>query len=401
MLSIRQCHWRIDMKRQSTRREFLQSNAALLACAGCALAGTERPQAGSRRDNYLVFSKGHIAGAQLKNRIVRSAAAEGASPEGLMSKDGLLIYERLARGGAGLIITGHMVAIRGGDAHQNQTHIDDDRYMDALKKIIETVHKNGAGSRTFAQLSHAGPNGIVDPVAPSEMQARAGGKKPRILSTTEIADMIAQFAASIRRAKAAGFDGVEIHGAHGYLLSSFLSARTNKRTDEYSGSAAGRAEIIRRIVAAAREKVGRDYPIIIKVNCDDQGDNEAAIAGFAEMAQEIQKTGVNAIDISGTNPIRTGLDSADKQSYFLPYAERVALKIPVILTGGNRSIESLEQIAKKGKVQFFGFARPLVREPDLPMRWLEGRGGPGVACVSCNECLQTLMKAPPTHCVRV
>jgi 2,4-dienoyl-CoA reductase-like NADH-dependent reductase (Old Yellow Enzyme family) len=154
-------------------------------------------------------------------------------------------------------------------------------------------------------------------------------------------------------------------------------------------------------VAAAREKAGRDYPIIIKVNCDDQGDNQAAFTGFSEMARELEKTGVNAIDISGTNPIRTGIDSADKQSYFLPYAERMALKIPVILTGGNRSIDSLEQIIKKGKVQFFGFARPLVREPDLPKRWLEGRGGPGTACMSCNGCLQTLMKAPPTHCVCV
>jgi 2,4-dienoyl-CoA reductase-like NADH-dependent reductase (Old Yellow Enzyme family) len=389
------------MNRKSTRREFLQSNAVLLACAGCALGGTEQTQAGARRDNYLVFSKSQIAGLQLKNRLVRSAAAEGASPEGRMSKDGLAIFEKLAGGGAGLIITGHVVAVRGGDAHQNQTHIDDDRYVDALKTLTETVHRNGAGSRIFAQLSHAGPNGIIDPVAPSEMPAKAGGKKPRILSNAEIADLIEQFAASIRRAKAAGFDGVEIHGAHGYLLSSFLSARTNKRNDEYGGSAAGRAEIIRRIVAAGREKVGRDYPIIIKVNCDDQGDNEAAITGFAEIACEIEKTGVNAIDISGTNPIRTGIESVEKQSYFLPYAEHLNLKIPVILTGGNRSVESLEQIAEKGKVQFFGFARPLVREPDLPTRWLEGRGGPGTACISCNECLQTLMKAPPTHCVRV
>jgi 2,4-dienoyl-CoA reductase-like NADH-dependent reductase (Old Yellow Enzyme family) len=389
------------MRGKSTRREFLQSNAALLACAGCALSGTDEKRGSAPRNNYLVFSKGRIAGLQIKNRLARSAAAEGASPEGRMTREGLAIYQNLASGGAGLIMTGHMVAISGGDAHQNQTHIDDDRYLDALKQITETVHKNGAGSRVFAQISHAGPNGIIDPIAPSEMPARAGGKKPRVLSTSEVVDLIAQFAASIHRAKSAGFDGVEIHGAHGYLLSSFLSPGTNKRSDEYGGTATGRAEIIRRIVAAAKEKVGRNYPIIIKVNCDDQGDNEAAFTGFAEIARELQKTGIDAIDISGTNPIRTGIDSAEKQSYFLPYAEHVTLKIPVILTGGNRSVESLEQIIKRGRVQFFGFARPLVREPDLPKRWLEGRGGPGAACISCNDCLQTMMKAPPTHCVRV
>lgn len=389
------------MKRKSTRREFLQSNAALLACGGCTLSGTQLLQADSRRDNYLIFSKGRIASLQLKNRLVRSATAEGASPEGRMSQDGLSMYECLARGGTGLIITGHMVALHGGDAHENQTHIDDDRYIDALKQISGIVHKNGADCRIFAQLSHAGPNGIIDPVAPSDLPARPGGKKPRILSRAEIGDLIAGFAASIRRASAAGFDGVEIHGAHGYLLSSFLSPRTNKRTDAYSGSAAGRAEIIKQIVSAARERVGRDYPIIIKINCNDQGENEAAFAGFAEMAREIEAAGVNAIDISGTNPIRSGIEDVEKQSYFLPYAEHAPLKIPVILTGGNRSVESLEQIAKKGRIQFFGFARPLIREPDLPMRWLEGRGSPSVPCISCNECLQTLIKAPPTHCVHV
>jgi 2,4-dienoyl-CoA reductase-like NADH-dependent reductase (Old Yellow Enzyme family) len=238
------------------------------------------------------------------------------------------MHERLAEGGAVLIITGHMVAIHGGDAHQNQTHTDDDRYMGGLRKIAETVYKNGDCCRIFAQLSHAGPNGVLDPVAPSDMPMRPGGQKPRVLSTEEIADLIDRFAASIGRAEEAGFDGVEIHGAHGYLLSAFLSAKGNKRTDAYDDSAEGRAEIIRRIVAAARKKVGGNYPIIIKMNCDDQGENEAAFAGFAEMAREIEKTGVNAIDISGTNPIKTGIDNAEKQSCFLPYAEHLALKIP-------------------------------------------------------------------------
>lgn len=197
------------MKRKSTRREFLEFNAAVLAGATFASAGADRVHVASRRDKYRIFSEGRIAGLQLKNRFVRSATAEGASPEGRMNRDGLRIYEQLARGGAGLIITGHMVAVHGGDAHENQTHIDEDRYIDTVKKIADTVHHYGAGCRVVAQITHAGPSGIVDPVAASDMPARPSGKKPRVLSAGEVEDLIRQFAASTGRAKEAGFDGVD------------------------------------------------------------------------------------------------------------------------------------------------------------------------------------------------
>ena len=388
------------MKRKSTRREFLEANAAALVGATLASAAAGRLQAASRRDKYRIFSEGRIAGMKLKNRFVRAATAEGSSPGGQMNRDGLLIYEQLARGGTGLIITGHIVAAHGGDAHEYQTHIDEDRFIDAATSIAETVHRYGRGCKVVAQLTHAGPGAIVDPVAASEMPARPSGKKPRALSEAVIDDLVAQFAASIRRARNAGFDGVELHGAHGYLLRTFLSPATNKRNDQYGGSAAARAEIIKRIVKAGRDIVGPDYPILLKLNCDDFGDNEASAAGFVEMVGEIEKTGVNGIEISGTNPVRTEIDSAERQSYFLPYAARLELKLPVILTGGNRSVEALETILQKSKVQFFGFARPLIREPDLPKRWQEGRGGNIAACISCNECLRALAKTP-THCVRV
>lgn len=388
------------MKKQSTRREFLQSNAALLAGATIAAAGMEQSHAASRRDRYRVFSEGRIAELKLKNRLVRAATAEGASPEGRMNADGLRIYEQLARGGVGLIITGHIVAVHGGDAHENQTHIDEDRFVDAARQITETVHRHGANCKVVAQLTHAGPGGIVDPIAASEMPARPGGKTPRVVGASEIEDIVAQFAASVRRAKNAGFDGAELHGAHGYFLRTFLSAATNMRSDQYGGSAAARVEIIRKIVKAARGLVGPDYPILIKMNCDDFGDKETGVAGFVEMAQHLERAGINAIEISGTNPARTEIDSPGKQSYFLPYAERAALKVPVILTGGNRSVELLEAIAQKDRIQFFGFARPFVRELDLANRWQEGRGGETAACISCNECLRSLAKTP-THCVRV
>ncbi len=345
-----------------------------------------------------MFSEGRIAGLRTKNRLVRSATAEGASPDGRMNAEGLSIYERLAQGGAGLIITGHVVAARDGDIHANQTHLDDDRYLEAARAIAETVHRNGPGSKVVAQLSHGGPNALVDPIAPSDTGARRDGKAPRVLSASGIEDVVAQFAASIGRARAAGFDGVELHGAHSFLLNAFLSPTTNKRDDEYGGSAARRASIVAKIVAAARREVGPDFPILIKVSCNDQGEDEAAMAGFVEMAGEIEKAGVDAIDISGRNPVRTKIDSPAKEAYFLPYAQSPHFGVPVILTGGHRSIDRMEAILQ-GNVQFLGLARPLVREPDLPARFLAGSSAVA-ACRSCNGCLRELAKTV-THCVRL
>ena len=187
------------MKNKSTRREFLELNAALLTSTTFAASGVSLVHAASRRDKYRVFSKGRIASLTLKNRLVRSATAEGASPKGQMNKDGLTMYEHLAAGGVGMIITGHMVAVRGGDAHENQTHIDDDRYISTLREIADVVHHNGADCKLIAQLSHAGPNGMVDPIAASEMPGRPNGKKPRTLSITEISDLIAQYSAAVRQ----------------------------------------------------------------------------------------------------------------------------------------------------------------------------------------------------------
>ncbi len=351
------------------------------------------------RSGYRVFSESRIADLRTTNRLVRSATAEGASPDGRMSAEGLKIYEQLALGGVGLIVTGHIVAARGGDVHANQTHLDDDQYLAAARSIADTVHRSGPGCRVVAQLSHGGPNASVDPIAASGASPRRDGKKPRVLSAGEIEELVAQFAAAIRRARDAGFDGVELHGAHGFLLNAFLSPATNQRDNEYGGSAARRAAIVAKIVAAARREVGPNYPILIKVNCNDQGEDEAGLAGFAELAGELEKAGVDAVDVSGRNAVRTEIDRPEKEAFFLPFAERARVKVPLIVTGGHRSIERMEAVVQGGNVQFLGLARPLVREPDLPRRFLEGSRAVA-ACISCNRCLSALGKGP-TRCFQL
>jgi len=297
----------------------------------------------------------------------------------------------------GLIITGHMAVASGGRASKLQTCIYDDRHVRGIAKLADVIHKAGDGCKVVAQINHAGMQGVDEPVGPSEAPSR-GGRKLRVLSTEEVGELAAQYADAARRTKEAGFDGVEVHAAHGYLLSSFLSPRTNRRTDKYGGSVQKRATVIKEIVGLVRRKVGDDFPILIKMNCVYRGSRSSDAEGFAGMAKEIEKAHVDTLEISGANPVRMGIDSPDKESYFMESAEKLDLNIPVILTGGNRSVERLEQAFQRGKVDFFGFARPLIREPDLPNRWLEGTGGDTAKCISCNGCLRQLAEGP-IYCV--
>ena len=159
-----------------------------------------------------------------------------------------------------------------------------------------------------------------------------------------------------------------------------------------------RVTVIREIVEQARALVGPDFPILVKMNCDDFVEGGTDIHSFPHLAEEIEKAGLQALEVSGNNPIREKISSPEEQSYFLKYAQKLHLNVPVILTGGNRSVERLEQISKAGTPQFFGLARPLLREPELPTRWLEGRGAPEAACISCNRCIRGFGKGKLTRC---
>jgi 2,4-dienoyl-CoA reductase-like NADH-dependent reductase (Old Yellow Enzyme family) len=144
--------------------------------------------------------------------------------------------------------------------------------------------------------------------------------------------------------------------------------------------------------------VGSGFPILIRINADDHVAGGIDINSLPELAQEMEKSGVQAVDLSGNNAARENISAPDQESYYLKHAQALRMKIPVISTGGNRSVERLEQAAKTGGPQFFGFGRPLIREPDLPLRWLEGRGAPEAACISCNRCMRGFGKGLPTRC---
>jgi len=370
----------------STRRQFLLAAPALAA-------------PGARRDRYALFSQGRIASLRLKSRLVRSATAENAWRDAEMTDEGLNLYRNLAAGGVGLIITGYMAVTPEGRSSDLQTRICDDRFIAGLRKVASVIHQTNKACRVVAQIGHTGMQAQVsEPVGPTAVAWPQSKAKPRALSTAEVEAIVTSFAQAVRRAKEAGFDGVQLHGAHGYLLSSFLSPYTNTRTDKYGGALENRVAVIREIVQQARKLVGPAFPILIKMNGDDAVKGGIDIQTFPQLASEIEKAGVQAIAISGNNPVRENIARPEDESYFLKYAQALQVKIPVIVTGGNRSVERLEQALKSRTPQFFGLARPLVREPDLPLRWLEGRGAPEAACISCNRCIRAFGKGLPTRC---
>jgi 2,4-dienoyl-CoA reductase-like NADH-dependent reductase (Old Yellow Enzyme family) len=377
---------------------------------------------GKSRKDYKIFIQGTIAGLNIKNRLVRSATFEACmTRDGKVTPEMLTLYANLACGGVGMIITGYMAVTHKGIAMPTQARIYSDFHVNEISKIAEVVHRTGTECKIIAQLAHAGRqvlhnNAEAKCVGPSDVPSSIIRKRAHVLSVDEIQLIIKSFIDAAVRVKEAGFDGIQIHAAHGYLLSSFISPYTNRRNDSYGGSLQNRLKILYEIISGARERVG-DFPIMIKVNCDDHLEGGVTIDTFPEMAAEIEKLGFDAIEVSGGTwdclarseqelgflpvPIpesRTQLENPEKQSYFLKYVEKIDLSIPVMLVGGNRNIEALEEINNRGKVDFFSMSRPLICEPDLPNRWIEDRGSAEADCVSCNSCLHTI-KFGSLHCM--
>jgi 2,4-dienoyl-CoA reductase-like NADH-dependent reductase (Old Yellow Enzyme family) len=380
--------------KSSTRRTFLRKISSTIAATTIGVAGWSNiPWRFNSRSDLTLFSEGQIGSITLKNRLIRAAASENAYSNGLPTSDYLKILESYASGGAGLILTGGMEVAPPG---MGLVRANDDLYIPELEKIAAAVHAKDETCKIMAQLWHnenAGPSGIPWP----------DGGPISTLTVEQIEDRISRFSEAIRRVRDAGFDGTELNAHYTYFLSSFLSPITNQRTDDYGGSVENRVRIVKEIVVQAREKVGSEFPILIKVNCDDSFDpNVPSVDGtnidnFHLLASQLENAGVDAIELSGNTLLRDSeyIETLEDESYFSEYSENLDVSIPVILTGGNRTLVLLEEIINRDKVDFFGMARPLVREPHLPNRWLEG-GSVESECINCNGCFGA---TGPLHCV--
>jgi 2,4-dienoyl-CoA reductase-like NADH-dependent reductase (Old Yellow Enzyme family) len=346
-----------------------------------------------------LFDQTHLSGLQFKNRFIRSATRDGFADEtGHMTRELLKIYEDLAKGGVGTIITGHAFVTDVEQSKQpGQMGIYDDSFIGDYTRLTEAVHRYDA--RIIIQLSCIGAQTFSDGGdkliwGPSPVADLATAITPKEMTKEEILFLHNAFAEAALRAKAAGFDGVQIHAAHGYVLNKFLNPYYNRRNDEYGGSFQNRARMVMETYEAIRSKVGPAYPILIKINCSDFMDVGMTFDESKQLCKWLDHSGINAIEISGGNlssphncgPIRTNI--AGNESYFSRYATEVADEVtaPVILVGGNRDFRDITRILNSSKIEYFSFCRPLIRESALIRRWREGDMAPAT-CVSCNKCL--------------
>lgn len=343
-----------------------------------------------------LFEQGRIQGMVLRNRMVRSATAECMAQANGVPKHGLAaMYKDLAEGGVGLIITGHMYVHRTGKAHPGMTGIDNDRLVDPLSDLVPGVHE--AGGRIAVQINHAGRQtrdpSVADPVAPSEIAPSGNRSGARAMTSDEIETLIEAYGRAAARAKAAGFDAVQIHAAHGYLISQFLSPLTNRRTDAFGGSLENRMRFLERVAGAVREAVGPGFPVLIKLGLRDEDDAGLTLAEGLQVVGRLAEFSIDAVEISGgiagsrNFNIPAAIRPGQNEAYFRPWAAqaRQATELPIVLVGGFRSLDSMEETLASGDAQFISLCRPLICEPDLPHR-LQSGIQTASRCVSGNRC---------------
>ncbi|MDA8124740.1 MAG: NADH:flavin oxidoreductase [Deltaproteobacteria bacterium] len=357
-----------------------------------------------------LFEGSAINGMKLRNRFVRSATWEGmASPEGAVTKRLIETMTALAQGGVGLIISSHAYIRREGQAGMNQLGLYGDELLPGLKEMAAAVH--AAGGKMVIQLAHAGHFAAekftgLTPWVVSDYEGLATTPRHQ-LTGREIESLVAAFAAAAGRAKAAGFDGVQIHTAHGYLLSQFLSPIYNRRDDEYGGTIENRSRIHREILAAVRREVGPGFPVLCKINCRDFAEQGLTLEDSLAAAENMAAAGLDALELSGglptsgrLSPIRQGIRREAQEGYFQEEARafKKRLSIPVILVGGIRSFEVAERLVAEGTADYLALSRPLICEPGLIARWEKGDRRKA-ACLSDSLCFGSARGDRGIYCV--
>jgi len=357
-----------------------------------------------------LFESTSINGMNLSNRFIRAATWEGlATTDGAVTPSLIERMVELAQGGVGLIISSHTYVAKEGQGTPWQLGVYKDELVAGLKDLASAVHENGG--KIILQLAHAGNYAEQNltkqpPLVVSNLEEFAETERKEI-TKNDIQKLITAYTTAAARAKNAGFDGVQIHSAHGYLLSQFLSPVFNKRNDEYGGSIQNRAKIHLEIYHAVRKIVGQNFPILIKMNCGDFVDNGLEIEESIQVAKIFASVGFNAIELSGgfiktgkLSPSRPGINSQGKEAYFQKYAREIKHKIdiPLILVGGMRSFEVAEKTILEGTADYISMSRPFIREPNLINRWKCG-DRQKAKCISDNLCFTPGFEGKGVYCV--
>lgn len=316
----------------------------------------------------------------IKNRFVKAAMSETLGDSKYQpTEQTISLYQAWANGGTGLLITGNVMVDRNARGEFGNIVVDHNQNYNLLKKWAQAGTTND--TKIFLQLNHPGkqsPKTITkQPVAPSAVPMTGSNSfafnSPRALSHAEIKQIIAKFVDAAVIAQQTGFSGVEIHAAHGYLLNQFLSPHDNQRSDEYGGSLENRMRVITEIYQGIREKVGRNFPIALKINSSDFRPDGFSEEDSLKVIQKMDQLGIDLIEISGGNYENPKMQGIGKGAFFIDYAQKVkqTIKTPIIVTGGFNTANGMESAIQNNETDFIGLARPLVMVPDLPnqLKW--------------------------------
>lgn len=363
----------------------------------------------NRHMNNL-FTETSINGLKLKNRFIRAATWEGlATQNGSVTPQLVKMLVKLAKGGVGLIVTSHSYVSAEGQGTPWQLGIYSDKLVPRLKELTSAIHEQDC--KIILQLAHAGEFAETDLTAePAWSVSGSSGltaSQLKVVTPYDIPHIITSYAQAAKRAKDAGFDGVQVHAAHGYFLSQFLSPAFNHRTDAYGGDIQNRTRIHCEILQAIREIVGSNYPVFIKMNCADFINNGLEPEDSLRAAKIFEDAGFDAIEVSGgiirtgkLSPSRPGITSQDKEAYFRDYARKFksTLNTPLIIVGGIKSFEIATQIIEDGTADYVSMSRCLIREPDLIKRWEKGDLR-SAECKSDNLCFSPGFEGRGVYCV--
>ncbi|MBR1811710.1 MAG: NADH:flavin oxidoreductase [Clostridia bacterium] len=323
-----------------------------------------------------IFDKSALGNLNLKNRLIRSATWEALADQNGNMQDTLFsTYEKLAKGGVGAIISGFTSVADNDHYFGGMARLANDALIEAHKRLTDSVHKYACP--IIAQLALGEYNGAYRNMDVDDMTAE------------DIDSVKNVFVAAADRAVMAGYDGIQLHAAHGFFLSRFISPAYNRRTDAYGGSPANRATLV---LESLREVKRRhpDLHVSMKINCNDFMSGGLTEQESLRICKLCAGNGMDSIEVSGNGTSVSGIRAGKNEAYFQDFALRLAaeLSIPVILVGGHRSIENMNRVLNAGNIEFLSLSRPLIREPDLPNRWQSGDTSPAT-CVSCNMCYRT------------
>ena len=324
-------------------------------------------------------------GTTIKNRFFKSAMSEGMGTRDFQPKKNIAtLYKRWAEGGTGLIITGNIMVDPKGTAEPGNIVFDKNSNMEILKDWAKQGQQHGA--KVMVQLNPPGKQvpktKAKETVAPSTIPLGNGLNKlfstPRALTTSEVEELVQKFVTSAKVAKEAGFSGVQIHAAHGYLISQFLSPHDNRRTDKYGGSLENRMRFLKEIYLGMREELGKDFTIGIKINSTDFKEDGLTEEDSLKTIIELANLGLDFVEISGGTYERPAMMGATSKStnqvFFAEYSKKLKQKIeiPVVVTGGIRSINAMNTLLNDNTTDFIGIARPLTIDPNIPNKIKQG-----------------------------